>query len=146
VKTITIADMLHCAADRHLATETEINTKRIRKGYLVGMFTCDTIDSALDYLAPTECIDYSKSVGHVVFAGYMSDSLDAMGVDTRSARQFDDVRLEIRQQVRYAWLKFAALLAENKEWPFEDQPVLKVKPLPSIKFNQPKKEPSCCPT
>lgn len=106
--TVTIADVLHHAADNVLWTggESEYTYFKIR-GNNIRRFSCDAVRRAVEQL------DYQGDYWKI------AEGLTRMGVDTYACdafRRFDygqEFSVE-EQAARYTWLKFAALIAEEQ--------------------------------
>lgn len=109
----TIADVLHCAADNHLLAESRYSEGRHKE-----RFSCCAVDEAILHLTGAlYSIDSSRLRRRVM------DGLKAMGCDTGSSKLFikygdkpmscDYINPEV-QGMRYMWLKWAALMAEEQ--------------------------------
>jgi hypothetical protein len=91
---MTIAKLLHRAADRHLSSTDSY-------GWDKEVESC----SAVIVAAQKMDVDYRP----------VWRELEKMGVNTRSIRQFEEFPPgPERQAARYAWLKFAAMIAEEQ--------------------------------
>ena len=109
----TIADVLHCAADKHLLAES-----RYIEGRHKERFSCCAVDEAiLNLTGALYSIDSSELCRRVM------NGLEAMGCSTGSHKLFinyGDEPLEYGiinpevQGMRYMWLKWAALMAEEQ--------------------------------
>jgi hypothetical protein len=84
----TIAEVLHRAADRYL--------EPVFAGEPTS-YSCEAIYEADAVLWPRIC-----------------KGLSEMGLVPHSVTQFEDVPPDERQAARYAWLKFAAMIAEEQ--------------------------------
>lgn len=109
-KQYTIADVLHCAADNHLIAESRENEGRYKE-----RFSCSAVEEAIFCLTGDLYGGDSMALLCRVMAG-----LTAMGCDTGSAGLFkkygdnpDHINPEV-QGMRYMWLKWAALMAEEQ--------------------------------
>ena len=103
---ITIAEILHRAADEHL------NVSDCPWDYIQGQdrFSCCAIDDAIDHLFDGDLSHYGPDrLCEQIIAG-----LRAMGLEPEDCYQFEDVPYNDRQGARYAWLKFAAMIAEEQ--------------------------------
>lgn len=108
--TVKISDILHQAADFHLAAdyrEYDSNPYKTR-------FSCSAMEEAVTWFYNES--DASREVIELIEKG-----LQNMGLDTDSTRAFEQFGYteefgmsQELQQVRYAWLKFAALIAEEQ--------------------------------
>jgi len=112
-KQYTIADVLHCAADKYLIAESRYN-----EGLRTERFSCGAVDEAIVYLTGALYSIDSMALRRRVMAG-----LRAMGCSTGSHKLFikyGDKPLEYGninhdvQGMRYMWLKWAALMAEEQ--------------------------------
>lgn len=110
-ESFTIAEILHYAADKHLAS------KENEAWYHSGnkeKFSCCAVIEAVHHLYDNYEIesDYDcQKLIERIFKG-----LKAMGCPVNSTDAFGDndkVNAE-NQQARYAWLKFAAMIAEEQ--------------------------------
>lgn len=95
----TIADVLHLAADKYLASRSYAGQK--------SRFSCTAVEFAADRLG-VETTAIFKGLGN-------------MGLDTTSCNAFINMGYEDNfaivfetQAARYTWLKFAALIAEEQ--------------------------------
>lgn len=90
----TIAEILHLAADRHLWNDwPQVGTAE---------YSCYAIGRACYSLRASIRLELS------IYKG-----LKRMGLKTTSLTQFDSIKHN-RQGARYAWLKFAAMIAEEQ--------------------------------
>lgn len=108
-KKLTIAEILHIAADKYLWDGS-------------GKF----IDSPLDKEEFSCCAIYTVVLNNwssLQFAGcnplaadaMIDNGMRAMGLKPMSTKEFNDVPPgPKRQAARYAWLKFAAMIAEEQ--------------------------------
>ncbi len=102
MKKVTIADVLHCAADKHLAGAGRC--------YTCGKLTysCSAIDLAVLKLVRDQ--DARHKMQCNIRAG-----LRQLGLNTSSTTAFNTIPFGPRRQgARYAWLKFVAMLAEEQ--------------------------------
>ena len=112
MKTYSIAEILHLAADEHLAST------RDECWYFTGKkekYSCCAVSEAAMSLWDEDKIDSVEDRNELlrrIFKG-----LEAMGCPINSSDAFDDTGAFIpeNQQSRYAWLKFAAMIAEEQE-------------------------------
>lgn len=97
----TIAETLHYAADECLWDGRWDGRSR---GH-ISKYSCDAVHLAAFDLGLSECKRKAMFTG-----------LRRMGVDTRGLLQFSDFVNDSRraQGARYAWLKFAAMIAEEQ--------------------------------
>lgn len=109
-KQYTIADVLHCAADNHLIAESRENEGRYKE-----RFSCCAVEEAIICLTGALYSIDSLALYRRVMSG-----LNAMGCDAGSAGLFkkygdnpDYINPEV-QGMRYMWLKWAALMAEEQ--------------------------------
>src|SRR5574337_1979809 len=100
MKTPTIAEVLHEAADVYLPANWEGDS-------LWGHFSCNAIQRALEVMVPD--IDENSDLYDRIRTG-----LSRLGLKTHSDKEFGEFNRFERQEVRYAWLKFAAMLAEEQ--------------------------------
>lgn len=105
----TIAEILHYAADEKLA-----NKKHQQWGYggTKEKFSCCAMEEAVYDLYRGLDLDDEREEMIV----RISKGLEAMGCPTSSTQAFGDCGLFVaeNQQARYAWLKFAAIMAEEQ--------------------------------
>lgn len=106
MKKYTIAEILHYAADKKLASKEEQCWNR---GGTKEKFSCYAIDEAVWDLY--NCDIVRDDLIDRIFKG-----LDAMGCPIGSIDAFNDCDSfnAENQQARYAWLKFAAMIAEEQ--------------------------------
>ena len=112
-KQYTVADVLHYAADKCLAYDKRYTADGIKE-----KFSCCAVDEALFCLTGDLCGGDSEALRRRVRAG-----LTAMGCDTGSHSLFvkhgdkpyehNNINPEV-QGMRYMWLKWAALMAEEQ--------------------------------
>lgn len=95
----TIAEVLHRAADEFLADDGEWPYVD-DNGVLKNRYSCAAVCDALDAMKA------SVGLEKAIFAG-----LEELGCNTASMTEF---QLRNPQSARYAWLKFAALIAEEQ--------------------------------
>lgn len=111
MKKYTIAEILHIAADKHLASKEEQCWNR---GGTKEKFSCCAMSEAVWYLWNKNYIVSCSERDDLI--NRCSDGLEAMGCPTGSTNAFNDsgeFNAE-NQQARYAWLKFAAMIAEEQ--------------------------------
>jgi hypothetical protein len=101
----TIAEILHYAADKCLAAKP---SEYWSNGGDKEKFSCCAMQEAVISLNSFDELD--------VVIDRISEGLEAMGCPVDSTDAFDDsgsFNAE-NQQARYAWLKFAAMIAEEQ--------------------------------
>lgn len=102
----TIADILHIAADEYLAPD------HASIGYRIAQYSCDAIHWAVYKLSD------EGELGDTRIQAYLrriKRGLERMGLNVYSMTAFSHIDdLDERQQARYGWLKFAALIAEEQ--------------------------------
>jgi hypothetical protein len=100
----SIAEILHYAADKCLASKKE---QYWAYGGNKEKYSCCAVDQA-----------YAELVGFSDEEHYsrITEGLSAMGCPTDSTSAFNDEGIFVaeNQQARYAWLKFAAMMAEQQ--------------------------------
>jgi hypothetical protein len=107
-KKVTIADILHLAADKYLASDWDEIEYEMGK----DKFSCCAIEQAAEDLLGFHEFMFGEMHPRIL------DGLKAMGLDTGSLRAFAE--WEYRdpqydtQHARYGWLKLAALMAEEQ--------------------------------
>jgi predicted hydrocarbon binding protein len=110
MKEYTVAEILHIAADKYLAVkESEYWTR----GGSKEKFSCCAVDEAVSRLYgyfDMEIYEREDLIKRI------HEGLKNMGCPTGSVDAFDDNGefIEENQQARYAWLKFAATMAEEQ--------------------------------
>lgn len=109
MKTYTIAEILHYAADNCLAsTEHQywVNGGNKEK------YSCCAVSDAVDKMHGFDTWDKRQAISKRIRIG-----LSEMGCPVKSLLAFDDhsIFVEEKQQARYAWLKFAAIMAEEQK-------------------------------
>lgn len=112
-KQYSIADVLHLAADKHLIAKSRHN-----EGPYKEKFSCSAVEEAIFCLTGDLYGGDSMALRRRVRAG-----LSAMGCDTGSfglfkkygdnPYEYDYINPEV-QGMRYMWLKWAALMAEEQ--------------------------------
>jgi hypothetical protein len=105
---VTIADILHHAADKYLASSWEEWEDTMDK----DKFSCCAIESAVEDLMGWQALIYGDIHTRIL------DGLRVMGLDTASLAAFsqwekNDDNYDT-QHARYGWLKLAALMAEEQ--------------------------------
>jgi len=117
-QSVTIAEILHLAADKHLAAKSsEYWYNRGKKEKysccavseaVMNLWNEDKIGSWEDKVDSWE--DKNEMIKRV------SEGLKEMGCPINSSDAFDEANVfnPESQQVRYAWLKFAAMIAEEQ--------------------------------
>jgi hypothetical protein len=110
MKKYTIAELLHYAADKNLASK---DSERWNYNDDKEKFSCCAVHQASWQLYRDNCItDHERhDLVSRCFQG-----LNAMGCPTDSVDAFNDNGkfIEENQQARYSWLKFAAIIAEEQ--------------------------------
>lgn len=105
----TIAEVLHLAADKYLEYDHYYGI--VGEFHKRELFSCDAVDSAA-------WESFQKWDHDILFDDFIDPimrGLENMGVNTSSSIQFIEYsNLEERQGARYAWLKFAAMMAEEQ--------------------------------
>lgn len=105
----TIAEILHYAADKKLATKEH---QQWCYGGNKEKFSCCAMEEAVyELYRGSDLDDEREELIHRTFKG-----LEAMGCPTGSTDAFNDCGSfnAKNQQARYAWLKFAAIIAEEQ--------------------------------
>jgi hypothetical protein len=108
MKEYTIAEILHLAADKHLAVKE--SEYWARGGGGKEKFSCCAVHEAIYGYFDLEIYEREDIIKRI------HKGLENMGCPTGSTDAFDD-RGEFRaenQQARYTWLKFAAIIAEEQ--------------------------------
>jgi len=110
-KSFTIADILHYAADTKLASKEEQCWNR---GGTKEKFSCCAVSEAVWELYNKHEILSEGERDELINRCF--DGLAAMGCPTASIDAFNDNGEFVakNQQVRYGWLKFAAIIAEEQ--------------------------------
>jgi hypothetical protein len=108
MKEYSIAQILHVAADKHLAAKP---SEYWSNGGRKEKFSCCAMHEAVISLNRT----FTTSEIEVVI-DRISEGLKAMGCPVDSVDAFDDSGdfSAENQQARYTWLKFAAIIAEEQ--------------------------------
>lgn len=108
MKKYTIAEILHAAADKHLAAK---KSESWSHGGNKEKFSCCAMHEAVISLNST----FTASEVEVVI-DRITKGLKALGCPVDSTDAFhDDFQFNAEnQQARYAWLKFAATIAEEQ--------------------------------
>lgn len=102
-----ISEVLHEAADKYLA----LNRKDWDDHRSKHIYSCCAIEQVIE-----ERFGWTAVCNHPLHFRIL-DGLENMGLDTDSSSAFDKFNIrskEEKQQARYAWLKFAALVAEEQ--------------------------------
>jgi len=112
-----LASIFHFAADHCLSNTSHTNIPSEKDSVRQYGFSCDAVSLATQYLR------YSSNSGKInvpvkIPLEYSVDTvftfLKKAGLNVIGIRSFDEFpEGETRQSVRYAWLKFCALLAEE---------------------------------
>lgn len=108
----TIAEILHYAADKKLASnsgqywQTSESYNATKEKY-----SCCAVQEAIRDLYQSICAEEYHELTDRIFTG-----LNSMGCQTNSVELFNDSHKFVpeNQQVRYTWLKFAAIIAEEQ--------------------------------
>lgn len=111
MKKYTIAEILHYAADKKLASKEE---QLWNRGGDKEKFSCCAVSEAVWKLWNEDKIASEGDRNELIYR--CCEGLKAMGCPTYSMDAFND-RGEFNaenQQARYAWLKFAAMIAEEQ--------------------------------
>lgn len=101
MKEPTIAEVLHLAADEYLS-----NGYWSLERFYERSGSCDAIELACRALA-------NNRESHLRLQKRIFKGLRNLGLKVNSFTQFDSVKSD-RQGARYAWLKFAAMIAEEQ--------------------------------
>ena len=102
----TIAEVLHYAADHQLEPCMDYNYHTHRK----AEYSCDAVYRAVCHLLPDESFYVQDAFDKKIKKG-----LTRLGLKTDSCYQYKNITKGAKRQgARYAWLKFAALLAEEQ--------------------------------
>ena len=112
MKTITIAEILHYAADKELASKQE---QYWTAGGDKEKFSCCAAEEAVMSLWHDDMIASEEERDDLI--NRILKGLEAMGCPTGSTNAFgvdEGVFIAENQQARYAWLKFAAIIAEEQ--------------------------------
>lgn len=108
----TITEILHLAADKHLACN------RDEYWYFAGKkekYSCCAVSEAAMSLWSEDKIKSVEDRNELLKRTFKG--LEAMGCPINSSNAFDDAEVfnPESQQARYAWLKFAAMIAEEQD-------------------------------
>jgi hypothetical protein len=111
MKEYTIAEILHYAADKCLASKKH---EYWSYGGDKQKFSCCAVDAAIHKMYNDLPMFHKQAIITRVHIG-----LSNMGCPVDSTQVFDDevtinYFIEENQQARYAWLKFAAMMAEEQ--------------------------------
>ena len=111
MKQYTISEILHIAADNHLAVK---ESETWNRDGTKEKFSCCAASEAVWNLWNEDKIVSRNERDELI--ARCSEGLKAMGCPTDSVYAFDDKGefKEENQQIRYAWLKFAAIIAEEQ--------------------------------
>lgn len=111
MKKYTIAEILHYAADKKLASKEDQCWNR---GGNKEKFSCCAVENAVWELRDKDKIETLQERDELYYRIF--DGLAAMGCPTGSTNAFGDEGEFVaeNQQARYAWLKFAAMIAEEQ--------------------------------
>lgn len=110
-KSVTIAEILHLAADKYLAAKSsEFWYNRGTK----EKYSCCAVSEAARCLWNEDKIDSLEDRNELLNRAFKG--LEAMGCPINSSDAFDEANVfnPESQQARYAWLKFAAMIAEEQ--------------------------------
>lgn len=110
-KTYTLADIFHYAADKCLAHKREQYDTYWDNAYHKDKYSCSAVESTIEKLFDGQgwqviCDQQSKARFFLKSYG--------CPVNSTKAFKYDVMFNQDNQQTRYAWLKFAALLAEEQ--------------------------------
>lgn len=114
---VKISDILHEAADKYLTDDNYDNH------YCTESYSCNAIKKAARNLTGENnpyCVDvqnlarYSKYTAEYPHQQAALKFVKELGVKVGSSMLFDDVDDDKRQSYRYAWLKTAAMVAEEE--------------------------------
>lgn len=110
-KSVTIAEILHLAADKYLAAKS---SEYWYNGGKKEKYSCCAVSEAAMSLWNEDKIDSLEDRNDLI--KWTFEGLKAMGCPINSSDAFDDVNVfdPESQQARYAWLKFAAMIAEEQ--------------------------------
>lgn len=110
-ESFTIAEILHLAADKKLASKEE---QLWNRGGTKEKFSCCAVTEAVWELYNKDEIMSEGERDELIKR--CSEGLKAMGCPTSSINAFgdEDKFNTENQQARYAWLKFAAIIAEEQ--------------------------------
>ena len=111
MKQYTISEILHIAADKHLAVKESETWNR--DGTKEKFSCCAASEAVWNLWNENEIVSRSERDELIARC---SEGLKAMGCPTESLDAFNDNGefKEENQQARYAWLKFAAIIAEEQ--------------------------------
>ena len=111
MKQYTISEILHIAADKHLAVKE--SEQEYRSGNKEKFSCCAVSETVWNLWNENKIVSRSE---HDELIARCSEGLKAMGCPTDSLDAFNDHGefKEENQQARYAWLKFAAIIAEEQ--------------------------------
>ena len=111
MKEYTIAEILHIAADKHLAVK---ESEYWARGGKKEKFSCCAVEEAVFRLYGYFDLEIYEREDIIVKR--IHKGLSNMGCPINSTSAFDDESTFIaeNQQARYAWLKFAAIMAEEQ--------------------------------
>ena len=110
-KKVKISEILHRAADKHLWSGGGGTTRR--NG---DTFSCHAIHEAIGkvYGVPFWGVDQTGTPANKLWLR-IKEGLENLGLNCGSATAFRELpTMYDRQQSRYAWLKFCAILAEEQ--------------------------------
>ena len=110
-ESVTIAEILHYAADNKLASK---ESQWWNRGGNKEKYSCCAVSEAVWELWSNDKIVFEGKRAELI--NRCTEGLKAMGCPTRSMDAFDDRGQFVaeNQQARYAWLKFAAMMAEEQ--------------------------------
>lgn len=111
MKEYSIAEILHYAADKKLASKER---QRFTCGGNTEKYSCCAVSEAVYELWENDKIVSQGKRDELI--NRCTRGLQAMGCPTGSMDAFNDYGefVEENQQARYAWLKFAAIMAEEQ--------------------------------
>lgn len=111
MKEYTIAEILHLAADKFLASK---ESELWNYGGYKEKFSCCAVTEAVYHLYSNYIIESEYDCEGLM--KHIQKGLEAMGCPADSLDAFNDRGKFVaeNQQARYAWLKFAAMIAEEQ--------------------------------
>lgn len=104
-----ISAVLHCAADMFLSDQPW-GPSSFAADADKFLYSCDAVYYTVDYLYSNATLVEKNKLQNRI-----DDGMEKLGLDINEFNNFNEFlpRIE-RQSVRYAWLKFCALLAEEQ--------------------------------
>ena len=112
-KQYTIADVLHLAADKYLAFKSRIGKDHIKEKY-----SCCAVYSAIFEITDNLHSDNLKTAHKDIFDGFVQMGCDIGSISLFKKYgdepfEYDEITPDV-QGMRYMWLKWAALMAEEQ--------------------------------